>query len=96
MDLKDPEEGTQCTRTPQKGDVYQINEKHDRAGWIGAFVLATEIKAWGIQGFVHAIKTHDEQASIWIRLEWDHIDYVGRAALIQKKEEGFLEEWLCI
>jgi hypothetical protein len=69
------------------------NEKHARAGWIGAFVLATEIKPWGIQGFVHAIKTHDERASVWIRLQWDHIDYVGRAALVPADlEEGFLEE----
>lgn len=80
-------------RAPRTGDVYQINEKHGRAGWVGAFVLATEIKPWGIQGFVHSIKTHDEQASIWIRLEWDHIDFVGKAALVPSSpEEGFLEE----
>ncbi len=80
-------------RTPQAGDVYQINEKHGRAGWVGAFVLATEIRSWGIQGFVHMIKTHDAQASAWIRLEWNHIDYVGRAVLIPSNlEEGFMEE----
>src|SRR3990167_9159784 len=26
------------------GDVFQITEEHGRNGWIGAFVMATEIK----------------------------------------------------
>lgn len=69
-------------RAPTPGDVYQINEKHGRAGWVGAFVLATEIKPWGIQGFVHVVETHDVQASAYIRLPWDSIDYVGRASLV--------------
>lgn len=63
------------------GDVYQINEKHGRAGWVGAFVLATEIKPWGIQGFVHMIRTHDEASQAYIRLKFEEIDYIGKAAL---------------
>lgn len=49
------------------GDVFQINEAHGRNGWIGAFVMATEIKTWGIQGFVSHVKTHDEQSQAFIR-----------------------------
>jgi hypothetical protein len=64
------------------GDVFQINEKHGRNGWIGAFVLATEIKSFGIQGFVTHIETHDAQRQAYIRLPWDEIDYIGRAPLI--------------
>ena len=64
------------------GSVFQINGKHGRNGWIGAFVLATEIKSWGIQGFVHHIKTHEEKAEVWIRLKWDEIEYIGEAVLI--------------
>jgi hypothetical protein len=71
---------------PQVGDVFQINESHGRAGWIGAFVLATEIKSWGIQGFVHVVKEHEESARAYIRLNWEHIDYIGRAALIPSDE----------
>jgi hypothetical protein len=41
------------------GDVFQINEKHGRAGWIGAFVLAEDIKSFGIMGFVAHVKTRD-------------------------------------
>lgn len=64
------------------GDVFQITEAHGRAGWIGAFVLATEVKAWGIQGFVVDIKTHDEQARAYIRLAWGDLEYIGHAAII--------------
>jgi hypothetical protein len=63
------------------GDVFQIAETHGRKGWIGAFVLATEIKPWGIQGFVACIKTHDEQQQAFIRLKWEEIEFVGHAAL---------------
>jgi len=68
------------------GDVFQINEKHGRNGWIGAFVLATEIKPWGIQGFVANIDSHDEQSRIYIRLRWDEIEYVGPAILVPETE----------
>ena len=69
------------------GDVFQINEKHDRAGWIGAFVMATKIKGWGIQGFVVHVKTHDEQARAYIRLKWEELDYIGPASLISQDED---------
>ena len=64
------------------GDVFQINEKHGRKGWIGAFVMATEIKSWGIQGFVSHVETHDQQNKAYIRLKWDELDYVGHAPLV--------------
>ena len=64
------------------GDVFQITEAHGRSGWIGAFVLATEIKSWGIQGFVANVDTHDEQKQAYIRLKWDEIEYIGHAPLV--------------
>ena len=70
----------------EPGDVFQINQNHGRNGWIGAFVLSTEITKWGINGFVHLIKTHNEMACAFIRLEWKEIDYVGPAVLISKEE----------
>lgn len=68
------------------GDVFQITEQHGRKGWIGAFVLATEIKPWGIQGFVSHVETHDQQTRAFIRLKWEEIDYIGRATLIPQDE----------
>lgn len=66
----------------QVGDVFQINEKHKREGWLGAFVLATEIKSWGIQGFVAHVVAHDKQERAYIRLKWEEIDYIGKARLV--------------
>lgn len=68
------------------GDVFQINETEGRQGWIGSFVLATEIKSWGIQGFVSHIETHEKQTRAYIRLPWRNIDYIGHAVLIPQDE----------
>lgn len=63
------------------GDVFQINEKHGRAGWIGVFIYATEIKSCGIQGFATRIETHEQQNRAYIRLKWEEIDFIGHAVL---------------
>lgn len=66
----------------QRGDVFQINEAHGRNGWIGALVLASEIKPWGVIGFVAHIETHESQSRAFIRLNWNEVDYVGLAPLV--------------
>ena len=75
------------TREAQVGDVFQINETHGRAGWVGAFVLVTEVKTWGIQGFVPVIETHHEQRRAFIRLKWSEIDFIGAAKLVPQEEK---------
>jgi hypothetical protein len=69
------------------GSVFQINEKHGRKGWTGAFVLATEIRDWGVIGFVHSIIEHEKAGQVWIRLKWDEIDYIGEAVLTLSEKE---------
>lgn len=65
------------------GDVFQIVAVAEgRDGWLGAFVMATEIKSWGIQGFVHHIESHAAPAQVFIRLKWDELAFVGRAKLV--------------
>jgi len=71
-----------ATDLVEAGDVFQITENHEREGWIGAFVLATEIKGWGIQGFVAHIHTHDKQTHAYIRLKWEEIEIIGHAVLV--------------
>lgn len=68
----------------EPGAVFQINETHgpNRGGWVGAFVLATEIRSWGIQGFVHDIETNQQHTCAYIRLKWSEIDYIGHAVLV--------------
>jgi hypothetical protein len=68
------------------GDVVQVVEAHGRMGWVGALVIVTEVKSFGVQGFVHSIKSHDEAARIYIRLAWKDIERVGSAALIPADE----------
>lgn len=66
------------------GDVFQINEKigDDRSGWIGSFVMLTELKGdWGFMGFVHNIDTHTESSFLYVRLKWEQVDYIGHAPL---------------
>lgn len=68
------------------GDVFQINEKHGRMGWVGAFVLATEIKSWGVIGFVAHVETRDKQGHAYIRLKWEDVEYIGKAPLVPQDE----------
>jgi len=73
----------------EKGDVFQIvrtTEDGERQGWLGSFVMATEIKDFGIIGFVHHIESHEESSAAPTRLEWRNIAYVGKARLIPKLE----------
>lgn len=79
---------TNSTALHEPGDVFQINETHGRLGWIGAFVMATEVKHWGIQGFVSHVATHDRQDRAYIRLKWEEIDFVGHAPLMLGPNEG--------
>lgn len=61
----------------QVGSVVQINEAGPK-GWIGCFVTVTELKSWGIQGFVQ-IPMEDGQA--YIRLKNNTFDHIGEAVL---------------
>lgn len=82
---KDPQEEFRAG-----ADVFQITYEgkgtEGKEGWVGAFVLAAEIKPWGIQGFVHHIETRDCFKQAFIRLSWEDIEYVGRATLVRLSE----------
>ena len=63
----------------KKNSVIQITE-NGKEGWIGCLVQVTEVKDWGIQGFVN-IPT---QGEAYIRLKWDEIKYIGEAVMVYK------------
>lgn len=69
------------------GDLFQINEHHGRAGWVGCIVMSKEIHPWGIIAFVSWPDEHDKQTRAFIRLDWIDVEYVGRAFLIPKAED---------
>lgn len=60
----------------KKNSVVQINEK-GAEGWIGCFVQVSEVKSWGIQGWVQV----PLGGAAFIRLTWDHFDYIGEAIM---------------
>jgi hypothetical protein len=75
-------------QTFKPGDVFQVSEAHGRAGWVGALLIAEDIHPWGVLGFVAHIKTHEEQARVYIRLKWEELYFIGRAALVPSDLAG--------
>ena len=59
-----------------KNAVVQVNEKGQQ-DWIGCLVQVSEVKGWGIQGWVHIPKS----GQAYIRLKWEEIDYIGQAVM---------------
>lgn len=79
--------------TLNPGSVVQItDESPGRGGWLGAFVLVTEVKSWGVLGFVHCIKSHDEASEAYIRLTHDQYEYIGEACFVPESVAADLPE----
>lgn len=57
--------------------VVQINE-NGQQGWIGCLVQVTELKSFGIQGYVEV----PMQGKAFIRLSWDDFDFIGEALML--------------
>ena len=67
----------------EPGDVFQITPSYSQAGWVGAFFVASEIKPWGVQGYVHMIIDVEAPGSqAYNRIKWEHLQYIGKAKLI--------------
>lgn len=61
----------------KENSIVQINDKGPD-GWIGCLVQVSEIKTWGIQGWVKIPQSGDA----YIRLNWDKIEHIGEAVMI--------------
>lgn len=66
------------------GDVVQINENFHQQGWIGAFVTVTDVKNFGVQGYVHHIVDKDNSGKAFIRIDNNCFDYIGKAVLVSE------------
>jgi hypothetical protein len=68
----------------KKGSVCQVNPETDSA-FVGCLVIVTEVKPFGVQGFVQIPQGFDEfgeqigGGKAYIRLNWKDIEYVGEA-----------------
>lgn len=71
------------------GSVVQItDDTPGRKGWYGAFLLVTEVKPWGVQGFVHCIQSHDVMTAAYVRLPHGKFELIGQAKLMHEEIEG--------
>jgi hypothetical protein len=59
------------------GDVVQIDPSHD-ARFGGCFLLVTEVKSWGVQGFV-AVPDKPSAGEAYYRVGFAKIVRIGRA-----------------
>lgn len=66
----------------EPGDVFQITEAHGQIGWVGCFVMATEVRDTGITGFVGCPAPDGPPGRASIRLDWVEIDFIGTATHI--------------
>lgn len=83
-------------RKYESGDVVQLNE-HCRNPWfVGCFMLVTEPKSFGAQGFIQlpceppadgpACVVKGGRGQAFYRATFEEMDYVGRAALMPVSE----------
>lgn len=56
------------------GDVVQLNENNEPC-WVGCFMMVTELKSWGVQGFVSIPKNKTDPAlRAYYRAEWQQME----------------------
>ncbi len=57
-------------------DIVQVDPSYDVFG--GCMVIVTEVKSWGIQGYVQSAGVDGQQ---YIRLQWDNFEKTGGKAI---------------
>ena len=65
----------------QVGSVVQIDPAHDEL-FGGHFLIVTEIKEWGVQGYVKPLELGNKVA--YYRVKWEAITYIGQAEWMMK------------
>lgn len=68
------------------GDVVQIAPS-EKTFFSGCFMMVTEPKEWGAQGFIAIPGQLGEMPNrAFSRVTWDQMDYIGRALWVPVKE----------
>jgi len=65
------------------GDVVQIAPSHDPL-FGGHFMVVTEPKSWGAQGYV--VMLDKDKGLAYYRCKFEHMEYVGKAIWINKSD----------
>lgn len=73
------------------GDVLQITQMEGRPEYIGLFLVVTEPKEWGAQGYLMSPYNFDGlvryDGLAYLRVKFDDVEYVGKSPLILQSEE---------
>lgn len=68
-------------RELKHGDVVQISpETHEVERFGGCFMVVTEPKSWGAQGYV---KNAGSAGLFFMRVKWSDMEFIGRAEWAQ-------------
>ena len=62
--------------TASEGDIVQVNPEKEMFG--ACMVVVTEVKSWGIQGYVQSAGVKGQQ---YVRLKYEDIAYTGGKAV---------------
>jgi hypothetical protein len=64
-------------------DVVQLSPATDNKGFGGCFMIVTEKKYWGVQGYVQALGDRDKVGGqAYYRAKWEEIEFVGKATWV--------------
>lgn len=63
------------------GDVVQLSPFDTKNEmFAGCFMIVTELKKWGVQGYVQALGTNGEiGGQAYYRADWEEFEYAGKA-----------------
>lgn len=67
------------------GDVVQLGPNTNNKAFEFCFLVVTDLKDWGVQGYVQPIGEKNGQPAVgqaYYRARWDEFEFVGRAIWI--------------
>jgi len=64
----------------REGDVVQLSPDVANPLFAGSFMVVTDPKPWGAQGYVLVLGTNAQQsAQAFYRAKWEEMEYIGTA-----------------
>jgi|GEM_PF-1508673 len=77
-----------------KNDIAQLNPNTTRNQmFAGCFMTVTEIRPWGVQGYVQALGRNGKPGGqAYYRAKWNEIEHAGKAIWVISGELAPLEE----
>ena len=64
------------------GDVVQLDPEHFEQFWAGQLIVVTEVRTWGVQGYVTV-----PDGTAFIRARIGTFERIGRAAWVREDDD---------